>query len=323
MSNKLDNINVTVNGVSVPAKQLGEGFTFLWIILVVAAFPYALRDMHEQQDLYILPFRLILNIYNYAIGVPLMVPTDYIYSAVNGELCLGLIVVYWIMFFCFITSVFNVIAHYIGKPWTFLITVGPLIIGLLLMLFGVHQRPFNEVNQERAAVQTEERRKQKAEVIAREAQMKIDREERKIWGEPLERLEVMGYQVIFHKYGGAMGNWAARGELAVKKYANKKWISGVSRDKLFSNIASDSYTYLVPIQTCLKKHGYLKGKIDGVFGYKTRAAVEKSIKKISKIDKMSNRSGSSIKLPYSATHMGYPVPAYKEFLKSHHPDCTW
>lgn len=140
----------------------------------------------------------------------------------------------------------------------------------------------------------------------------IDQQARKIWEETLKRLDIMGAKVIFEPdLLTWMSYWGARGERAIELYAIERSMVGASREKMFSVVASDFHTYLLPIQECLKKHEYYSGKVDGEFRKQMVSAVKSSITK-----------GESQGLPYNVHNMGLPNPTYVKFLKAKHQDCT-
>lgn len=310
MNKDLDDVYVTVNGVSAPVSMYGNAFISLSVFLVFASFPYVLNDMYEQRDLYSQPFRNILVVYNTIISIPLRVPTDYFLDEFDGILCFGLIVVYWFGFYFFLAVLLLFVARRIGRLWTLLLTVGPLVLGLFLFGADLHKRPLHEVRSERAATQAEKNRVREVEKTALDAEIEQEQKERKIWGSTLDSLYIMGYQVVFPpKYKSFVGSAAARGELAVESYAKKNGLVGVDPEKIRSNIAAELYSYLVPIQACLQKHGYFQGKVDGVYGPGTRATVQATSKSIHG-------------LPYSAT-IGLPNPPYVKRIKEEYPDCMW
>lgn len=125
----------------------------------------------------------------------------------------------------------------------------------------------------------------------------------------------MGEQVIFEPdLMTYMRMWAARGELAIGSYAKKRSMLGASTGRMFSVITRDNHAYMLPIQLCLKEHGYYAEKVDGQFGSRMVSAIAASI------TKGDSQSGSSQELPYVVHEMGYPKPAYIKYLKSKHPD---
>lgn len=306
MKNDLDDAYVTVNGVSAPVSMYGNAFVFLTVLMVVVSLPYTLGDMYGQKEIFSEPFRSILTFYNFIIGIPLRIPTNYLYEEFDGVVCFALIAAYWILFYSIFIKLCLLVAKYTGKPLMLLLLVGPLACALVLMWLGEYKRPLSEVHEERAAISEANRRVKAVEAAASEARMKIIREEREVWGEVVDGLYIMGYQVIFPpEHNSFLSSWGARGELAINAYAVSNGLDGASREHIISKINDDLKAYLIPIQNCLKKHEYLKGEVSGVLNNETKSAVKLTAKK-----------GMQEYLS------GLPTKNYVNFIKQKHSDCA-
>jgi len=331
--NSLENINYTINGVSINAKQLADFFLFAGIIYGAVAFPYILGSIREEQIKYTPLFNFIALIYDFIIGIPLRSSTDFILDHIGGSFGKVLVVVFWVVFYAFIAAIYQFFAKKIGYLKITTIMFGPLVIALLLMAFDVDKRPYKEVQAEKDLIKQEELAEQARIDTKHKQRVEKNNKERPVWRESVEQLGVMGYQIIFPDkgLGSFLGDWEARGRLAIKSYADKHGLENYGQGKLFEKIDKDFRDYLIPIQQCLIKHNYYEGREDGLLDSNTTKAIKFSIyknyglsdfKNATSFEKRSVEKQAVSELSYSAVNLGHPNRAYVVMLKELHPSCA-
>lgn len=330
--NSLENINYTINGVSINAKQLADYFFFASIIYGAAVFPYSLESIREEQIRYTPLFNFIALIYDFAIGIPLRSSTDFILDRIGGSFGKVLVVVFWVVFYSFVAAIYQVCAKKIGYLKITTIMFGPLVIALLLMAFDADKRPYNEVQAEKDLIKQEKLAEQARADKKHKQRVEKNNKERPVWRKSVEQLGIIGFQIVFPEEGFSsfLGDWEARGKLAIKNYAEKNELEHYSQDELFVEIDKNFRDYLIPIQQCLIEHRYYDGKKNGLLDSNTTDAIKLSIYKnyglsdsdnITASDRRAIEKQAVSELSYSAVTLGHPNQAYTSMLKRLHPSC--